>query len=181
MRLQQSRHLLSCALLGASLLLSACGFQLRGTGVDSFHINELQVSALDSHSQTQPLLLDALRNNGVTVRNSAPYHLQLLGEPVYRRALNSSGRASSAEYNLQQQLVYQITDAAGRPLIGPETLSTQRAYVSDRDNLVGSSEEEALLRREMRQELTRQLILRLSHINADDLAERERALGQPVD
>ena len=181
MRLQPPRRLLSCTLLGASLLLSACGFQLRGAGVDSIALDALRVSAQDSHSQTQQQLLDALRNNGVTVRNSAPYHLQLLGEPSYRRALNRSGRSSSAEYQLQQQLVYQITDVNGQPLVGPVTLSTERAYVSDRDNLVGSSEEEALLRREMRQELIHQLMFRLSHINADDLAQRARTLGQPVD
>ena len=72
MRLQQTRYLLSCTLLGASLLLSACGFQLRGAGVDTFQLDALHVSALDSHSQTQQLLLDALRSNGVTVRSSAP-------------------------------------------------------------------------------------------------------------
>lgn len=181
MRLQQTRYLLSCALLGASLLLSACGFQLRGTGVDSLQLDELHLSAQDSHSQTRQQLLDALRSKGVTVRSSAPYQLQLLAEPEYRRALNRSGRSSAAEYQLQHQLIYQITDAAGRTLLGPETLSTQRSYVSDRDNLVGSSEEEALLRREMRLELTRQLMLRLSHISASDLAERQRTLGYPVD
>lgn len=182
MRLQQTRYLLSCTLLGASLLLSACGFQLRGAGIDNgMSLDALHVSAQNNHSPTRQQVLDALRSNGVSVRGSAPYHLQLLAEPQYRRAVSSGSRSAPAEYELRQELVFQITNSAGQPLVGPETLSAQRAYVSDRDNLVGSSEEEALLQREMRQDLTRQLMFRLSRINPGDLAERERVLGQPVD
>lgn len=182
MRLQQTRYLLSCTLLGAGLLLSACGFQLRGTGMDTtMSLEALHVSAQDNHSPTRQQVLDALRSSGVAVRSTAPYHLQLLREPQYRRAVSSSSRSAPAEYEIRRELIFQITNSAGQPLIGPETLSTQRAYVSDRDNLVGSSEEEALLQREMRQDLTRQLMFRLSHISADELAERERGLGQPAD
>ena len=180
MRLQRPRHLLSCTILGASLLLSACGFHLRGSGVDSIKLDELHVSAQDRHSQTHRQVVDALENSGVTVRSSAPYHLQLLDEPRQRRAVSHSRGSTSAEYELSHHLSYQISNTAGQALIGPETLSTFRAYVSDRDNLVGSSEEEALLQREMRQDLTRQLILRLSRLSAEDLAARERALERPA-
>lgn len=181
MRLQRSRHLLSYAVLGVSLLLSACGFQLRGTGTDDIKLNELQVSTWDSHSPAHQQILDALRNSGVAVRSSAPYHLQLLDESKFRSGGGYGRRSTPTEYELTHQLKYQISNSAGQALIGPETLSTYRAYVSDQDNLVGSSEEEALLQREMYQDLTRQLMLRLSRLSADDLAARERALEQPVD
>lgn len=181
MRLQRPRHLLSCTILGASLLLSACGFQLRGSGVDNIALDELHVSALDSHSQTHRQLVEALQDSGVTVRSSAPYHLQLLDEPRQRRAVSYSRGSTSAEYEMSHQLRYQISNTAGQILVGPETLSTYRAYVRDKDNLAGSNEEEALLQREMQQDLTRQLMLRMSRLSASDLASRERALEQPVD
>lgn len=181
MRLQQSRHLLSCTLLAASLLLSACGFQLRGTGVDNMSLDALHVSAQDTHSPIRQQVLDALRSSGVAVRSSAPYQLQLLNESQFRRAVSSGSRSAPAEYELRRELVFQITNRAGQPLLGPETLTAQRAYVGDRDNLVASSEEEAMLQQEMRQDLTRQLMFRLSRISADDLAERNRGLGHPVD
>ena len=176
MHLQRPRQLLSCAILGASLLLSACGFHLRGTGVDDIALDELHVSAQDHNGRTHQSVVEALRINGVTVTDSAAYHLQLLEEPRQRRALSYSSRSTPAEYELHHRLVFQISNSAGQPLIGPETLTAQRNYVRDRDNVTGSSEEEALLRRELRSDLTRQLMFRLSRISASELAARERAL-----
>lgn len=181
MRLQQSRHFLGCAIIGASLLLSACGFQLRGAGVDSIGLDTLDVSTRDSHSPTRQQIVETLQSNGVVVNSSARYQLQLLDEPVNRRAVSYARRSTPAEYELTRELVYQIADRAGRALIGPETLSTRRVYVADQDNLIASSEEEALLQREMRQDLVRQLMFRLSGISASDLANRERAIEGPAD
>ena len=181
MHLQRPRYLLSCALLGASLLLSACGFDLRGTGVDNIQLSEMQVSALDNNGPTHQSVLEALRVKGVRVHGGARYQLELLDEPQQRRAISYSSRAVPAEYELRRLLTFQISNNAGQPLIGPETLSVQRVYVRDRDNVTGSSEEEALLQREMREELTRQLMFRLSRISSSDLAAREQALERPAD
>ncbi|TKA90708.1 LPS assembly lipoprotein LptE [Halopseudomonas bauzanensis] len=178
MPLQRPRHLLSCAVLGASLLLSACGFHLRGTGVDNVKLEELNVTARNSYGPTYQSVLEALQVNGVDVRSSAPYHLQLLNENQERRAVTYTYRATPAEYELTSELTFQISDRQGRPLIGPETFTTYRVYVNDKDNLIGTSEEEALLHREMRQDLTRQLMFRLSSISASDLAAREQKLDQ---
>ena len=178
MPLQRPRHLLSCAVLGASLLLSGCGFHLRGTSVDSVKLDELNVSARNSYGLTYQSVLEALQVNGVDVRSSAPYHLQLLDEHKERRAVTYTYRATPAEYELTSELTFQISDHQSRPLVGPETLSTQRVYVNDKDNLIGTSEEEALLHREMLQDLTRQLMFRLSSISASDLAAREQALDR---
>lgn len=181
MHLQRPRQLLRCAVLGASLLLSACGFHLRGSGVDNFKLDELHVSAQNNNGPTHREVMDALRSSGVAINSSAPYHLQLLDESRNQRALSHSSRSGPAEYEVRRQLTFQIVNSAGQPLIGPETLSTQRAYVRDRDNVTGSSEEQALLQREMGEDLTRQLMFRLTRITPSDLQARERALERPAD
>lgn len=183
MHLQRPRQLLSCAVLGASLLLSACGFHLRGTGVDDIALKELHVSARDNNGPTHQSVMEALRINGVTVSSAAPYHLQLLEEQQLRRALNyvSRSRSTPAEYALRHQLVYQISNSAGQALIGPETLTAERNYVRDRDNVTGSREEEVLLQREMRNDLTRQLMFRLARLSPSDLAARQQALERLAD
>lgn len=182
MRLQQSRHFLGCALIGVSLLLSACGFQLRGSGgAAGIGLDALHVSAQDAHSPTRQQLVETLQSRGVVVNSSARYQLQLLAEPVQRRAVSHASRSTPAEYELTRSLVFQIADRDGRPLIGPETLTTRRAYAADRDNLVASSEEEVQLQQEMGQDLVRQLMLRLSSMSSSDLANRERAIGHPAD
>ncbi|WVM94020.1 hypothetical protein ULG90_10165 [Halopseudomonas pachastrellae] len=79
---------------------------------------------------------------------------------------------------LSSSLIFQIADRQGRPLVGPETLGTQRTYVNDKDNIIGTTEEEELLRREMRQDLTRQLLFRLSSITEGQLSSYESRLNQ---
>ncbi|MEH6388204.1 MAG: LPS assembly lipoprotein LptE [Pseudomonas profundi] len=178
MLLKRPRHLLSCAMLAAGVLLSGCGFHLRGTDVDSVTLEELQFSAPDEHSPTYRQLLAALQSDGVRITDTADYHLRLISDRHERVALSYTSRISAAEYEIRQHLTFQINDSEGRPLIGPETLTARRVYVNDRDNIVGTSEEEDLLREEMRRDMTRQVLFRLSSLTERDLAARERALDQ---
>ena len=178
MSLNTPRLLLSSALLGAALLASGCGFQLRGTGVDNVELSELDVSASNRYGQTYQQVLEALEIDGVQVTSTAPYKLQLLDESVGRRALSYTSRATPAEYELTSNLTFVISDRQGRALIGPETLDTRRTYVNDKDNIIGTTEEESLLRREMRGDLTRQLLFRLSSLTESELSAREQTLDQ---
>lgn len=178
MLLKRPRHLLSCAMLATSVLLSGCGFHLRGTGVDNVTLDEIRLTAPDRHSPTYRQLVAALQSDGVRITDAADYHLQLLSDRHERVALSYTSRISAAEYEIRQHLTFQISDSEGRPLIGPETLTTQRVYVNDRDNIVGTAEEEALLREEMRRDMTRQMLFRLASLTERDLAAREQALDQ---
>lgn len=178
MSLTTPRLLLGCAVLGATLLASGCGFQLRGTGVDNVDLNELDVTARNRYGQTYQQVLEALEIDGVNVTPSAPYQLQLLNESQGRRAVSYTSRATPAEYELTSNLTFQIADRQGRPLIGPETLNTRRTYVNDKDNIIGTTEEEALLCNEMRGDLTRQLLFRLSSLTESELSAREQTLDQ---
>jgi len=178
MSLTTPRLLLSCAVLGATLLASGCGFHLRGTGVDSVELNQLDVSAHNRYGPTYQQVLQALEIDGEKVTPTAPYQLQLLEENQGRRAVSYTSSSTPAEYELSSSLTFQIADRQGRPLIGPETLGTQRTYVNDKDNIIGTTEEEELLRREMRQDLTRQLLFRLSSITEGQLSSYESRLNQ---
>ena len=178
MSLTTPRLLLSCAVLGATLLASGCGFHLRGTGVDSVELTQLDVTAQNRYGRTYQQVLEALEVDGVQVTPTAAYRLQLLNEGQERRAVSYTSSSTPAEYELTSNLTFQIADRQGRPLIGPETLATRRIYVNDKDNIIGTTEEEELLRREMRQDLTRQLLYRLSSISESDLSSRESRLDQ---
>lgn len=178
MSLTTPRLLLSCAVLGATLLASGCGFHLRGTGVDRIELSQLDVTAQKRNSATYQQVIESLKLDGVQVAPTAAYRLELLDESLERRAVSYTNSSSSAEYELTSNLRYQIVDREGRALIGPETVSTRRTFVNDKDNIIGTTEEEELLRREMRQDLTRQLLFRLSSISEGDLSSRESRLDQ---
>ena len=172
-----SRLLLSC-ILGLSLLAAGCGFQLRGTGVDNVDLERLHLTTMRPDSVIYREIRQNLEADGVTITESAPYHLQLLDERTERVAVSYTGRATAAEIELRSSVTFTITDAQGRPLVGPETLGTQRVYVNDRNNVVGTNEEEALLQREMQRDLTRQLLFRLSSLTESELSAREQALDR---
>lgn len=172
-----SRLLLGCV-LGMSLLIAGCGFQLRGTGVDNVDLSQLYLTTMRPDSVIYREIRQNLEADGVTVTESAPYHLQLLDERTERTAVSYTGRATAAEMEVRSSVTFIITDSQGRPLVGPETLSTQRVYVNDRNNVVGTNEEEALLQREMQRDLTRQLLFRLSSLTESELSARERALDR---
>ncbi len=165
-------------LVGVLVLLAGCGFQLRGTGVDSVNLRELRISAPDPNSQTYLQLREALEEDNVLLTDAADYTLQLLSEGHERAALSYTGRASAAEVEISHVLRFQITNNQARPLVGPETLSVRRVYINDRDNIVGTAEEEELLRREMRRDMVRQLLFRLSSLTEGQLAARQQQLDQ---
>ena len=49
-------------------------------------------------------------------------------------------------------------DGSGNSLAEPRSIQASRIYTVDRDNIVGSSEEQALLQREMVDDLVQQII-----------------------
>jgi len=58
--------------IGLAVLLSACGFQLRGTGTTDLALKELDLSARDAYGDTVTQLRQMLVSSGVTVYNGAP-------------------------------------------------------------------------------------------------------------
>ncbi len=66
--------------MGLAVLLSACGFQLRGTGTTELAIKELDVSARNAYGETVTQLRQTLENSGVKVYSGAAYKLVLVDE-----------------------------------------------------------------------------------------------------
>jgi len=151
----------------ALCLISACGFHLRGGGVDSI----LQRVHLSSERGVQLLvpLRQRLSGLGISlVKESARPEVlvHLLANNFNRRTISVTGRVLAAEYELTMSVRYQISrgDTAdslpGQQPKAPQErlLEVSRIYAIDQGNLVGSSEEQALLMFEMREDLVQQII-----------------------
>src|SRR5690606_36458879 len=109
MPLQRPRHLLSCALLGAALLLSACGFQLRGTATEGIPLQETRQSVQHEVRQIHRALRDSLIIHGVQVTDSARCHLQLQ-EAASRRSVGNASCGGPIERELRSELTYVISN-----------------------------------------------------------------------
>lgn len=84
--------------IGLAVMLSACGFQLRGTGSTELSVKEMDVSARNAYGPTVVELRKVLERSGVNVHAGAPYHLILTNEQESDRSATYSGGNHTAEY-----------------------------------------------------------------------------------
>ena len=150
-------------LLVGSLLLSACGFQLRGLAQLSFHNIFIQGSTLSMSKE----LKKSLETNGVkVVTNSedAGLMLELLSEETDKRILSIGGDGKVSEYALSYQVSFR-TRAATNPLWGEvQTVQTSRNFSYNDANLLGKADEEVMLISDMHKDAMRELLRRLTAI-----------------
>jgi LPS-assembly lipoprotein len=138
---------------------AGCGFQLRGLDVRA-SVPPVYVDAAPRHSLADPLRR-ALGQAGVAVVDApeaASLIVALLDERSDRRSVSVSEGALAAEYEVQLGVRYEVRDRADRELIEAHWVDRERVYRADRDNIVGSSEEQALLMQEMQRDLIQQII-----------------------
>jgi len=163
--------------MGLAVMLSACGFQLRGTGTTELTIKELDVSARDAYGQTVTQLRQVLERSGVSLRSGAPYRLSLDNEQQTQRAVTYSSGSRSAEYELTTVLNYSINGLNNVPLLS-DKLEVRKIYVRDGDNITGSDQEGTQTRDEMRRDLVQAMVVRLQMLTPAQLDELQQQADQ---
>lgn len=154
-----------------AVILSACGFSLRGSDILSSKFDTLQLNAQQPNSEFSRLLRRSLEVADVNVEAVLPENLNselpvlaIGDERVVSRPITVNPRARAAQYELRLS----INVALGRAdeyLIDPETLFVERIYFEDIENISGNQEEIELITAEMRRELVNQLMRRLEAVD----------------
>lgn len=162
-------YLVSCI---SYLLLSGCGFQLRGAGTYKLpdSLATLRVIVQGSQSVHDPLRLameDVLRTQagGTVVVQSGDVPLLVLStENIDNQVLtvDTSGKVNA--YLVRYELGFNVVDAAGEPLLPPQTLRLQRDYRFNPLNVLAKEQEEETLRRELRRDALSQIVRRLARL-----------------
>jgi LPS-assembly lipoprotein len=154
------------ALFGLLLaVVSGCGFHLRGwdlrTNIDTVHISSAQRSLIGDS------LKQAVRQADVTEvpdPTDADVVITVLNERRDRRSVSVNRNARVSEYELQHEVLYTIKNKAGLVLSPPQWIGVERTYQVDRENVVGTSEEQALIEKEMRDDLVQQIFRTLNTV-----------------
>ncbi len=160
--------------MGLAVLLSACGFQLRGTGTTELTIKELDLSARNAYGETVTDLRQLLESSGVKVYNGAPYKLYLADEQENQRILSYAGAGRTGEYQVNTVLSYDIIGENNLNLLSSK-LEVQKVFIHDGNNLVGSDQEANDARRETRRELVQRMMLRLQQLTPAQLEQLQQA------
>ena len=156
--------------MGLAVLLSACGFQLRGLGDNQLSIKELDLSARDAYGKTVVQLRQVLEGNGVKIYVGAPYKLVIASEQETQRSASSSGSGRASEYALTSTLNYEIRGTQDRQLIS-DKVQVEKIYVHDGNNLIGSDMEAVQVRNEMRNDVVHGLMAKLQQLTPQRLDE----------
>ncbi|WP_447777679.1 LPS-assembly lipoprotein LptE [Pseudomonas chlororaphis] len=159
--------------IGLAVLLSACGFQLRGTGTTELAIKELDLSARNAYGETVTQLRQVLQSSGVKVYAGAPYKLVLTREQESQRSLSYAGAGRSAEYEMTTVLNYEIQGQNNLSLLS-DKLQVQKVYIHDGNNLVGSDQESLEVRKEIRRDLVQNMMLRLQLLTPTQLDQLQQ-------
>ncbi|MBS7326536.1 MAG: hypothetical protein KIG85_08000 [Thiopseudomonas sp.] len=156
--------------LSLALLLGACGFQLRGTGSFDFAIKEFRFKASDSLAPLAKNLQESLKNQGITLTDSAEYSLYLGHEALSQRQVSFTAGTRTGESMLTSSVLYEIRSGDLPALISGRA-EVQRVMSFNHSHAAASNEENNLLREEMRRELVNQLLLRLQALKPEQLEQ----------
>ena len=160
--------------MGLAVLLSACGFQLRGTGTTELAIKELDLSARNAYGETVTQLRQVLEASGVKIVSGAPYKLYLADEQENQRILSYAGAGRTGEYQVSTVLNYDIRGEKDL-LLKSDKLEVQKVFIHDGNNLVGSDQEANDARAETRRELVQRMMLRLQQLTPAQLDALQKA------
>ncbi len=147
-----------CVLLIA-LLLSACGYHLRGeielpTELKSVYIQGASGPLLEQFkkalisSSVQIVDTPAAAGTIITVSN----------ENTLKRALSLGSGGLANQYGLEYHLNYQVTDKENNEIVKSQPIEIRREYFNNQQLILGKDNEEIVIRNEMYQQTVRTII-----------------------
>lgn len=152
-----------------------CGFALRGGDAISSRFTILELDLTQPNSETSRLLRQRLSVSDVSTKyvsgsdeNSLSSQLPRLiirNEQVTSRPVTINPRARAAQYEMRISITISL-EQSRQMLIQTETLSVDRTYFEDIENITGNREEVEIIATEMRRELVNQIIRRLEAISS---------------
>jgi LPS-assembly lipoprotein len=157
------RHLATLAAAGVVMLVSGCGFHLRGE-VDVPFKNVYIQSAATSQFGTE-LRRVFERSNTVELTDAASHAevvVQILDEQQVQEILSISSAGSVNEYQLLYRVSYRITNNQMDEMAPSDEIRVRRDLTFDDTQTLGKESEVQLLFRDMREDAVQQLMRRLS-------------------
>ncbi len=158
-------------LVAASLLiLSACGFHLRGVG--SLPFNSLYVQGSDSSDLVRDLKR-SLNASGVKITKTpeeAEAALEIMSENSQKNILSLSGKGKVREYEIVYHAIFRVKAGGSEVWGDPQTVELRRDFTYDDTKLLAKDAEEARLATDMRNEAVREILRRVSSLSKQQLS-----------
>ena len=147
------------------LFVSACGFHLRSYNFESSLASYAIVG--QSRMNIAEPLRRGLKQAGIAESRptDAVLLVDLLEQRRERRSISTAGNTRAAEYEISYAVQYRLLGAQNVELTAPTWIARERVYRIDRSNIVGSSKEQALVERELLQDVAGQIIRAMNAVS----------------
>ncbi len=150
-------------LLLLAFTLSACGFQLRGTynlPWETLHVALPENSEL--YFQIKRSIEAGTLTKIVPDAKQASASLVILRNEQHKSILSLSAKGLVREFQLTRTFMYRVQDASGKELLPTSQIILQRDMTFDDERIFAKEAEEALIWREIQQDMVQQLLRRLA-------------------
>jgi LPS-assembly lipoprotein len=144
-------------------LLTACGYQLRGTADLPFERVHVETGGFSLFAAELRRALESGRDVEVTdTPQQAQVVLKIIDEQRERNILSISSTGSVSEFALRYSVRYRIMDNQLQDLVAPSAINLRRDLTYDDTQTLGKESEQELLYRDMQTDAVQQMLRRLS-------------------
>lgn len=171
------RTVLVALLLAA--VVSACGFQLRGTASAQLPYKSLYI-ALPTDAEQSIWLKRYIQSTGGTTLTDRPDQAEATLQQLYDRRekaiLSVNAQGQVREYRLQVTYGFRVVDPKGRVLVPPNEITVIRDMTYNASAVLAKEQEELMLWRDINFDVATQVVRRLSivHPNNPNLEDDQR-------
>jgi len=149
------------AIFVMALLLSACGYHLRGAiqlpeNMKSIYVEGGSGALLEQFKQVMKASSAQLSNS----RAGAGIVIKIFNEDFNRRVLSLSARGKSNEFELNYRLDYEFANAKDVTLMERQSVEIKRDYYNDQQYIIAKDNEETGIRNEMYQQAVQTIVNR---------------------
>ena len=147
------------SILGLILIISACGFQLRG----DINTNFDSISISGGSSSFNKTLQRKFRQAGITIKNvsEAEKIVEIIKNDFTKTILTLTGTGAVSEYQLDYMVTYRFKSKGGQWNL-PVTIQASRNYTYDDSDILAKDEEEKRLVSGMEDQLIKTMATQIS-------------------
>lgn len=148
----------------ACVALLGCGFHLRDQAGLPEAMSQTYLQMDDPRGELARALKVTLAGNGAQITRDRDEATAILSVPLNRlskQVLSVGSNARAREFELIYIVTFELRDADGKAIMPLQRLELRRDYTFDEQQVLGTTGEEALLRKDLRRDMVRLMLLRL--------------------
>ncbi len=140
------------------ILLTGCGFQLRGVRTAHFPFTSIVIHSSDPYDQFSVLLEQTLRAYGIRIAGSAPIILLITAQNFDRSTVGLANVGQTTTYLLTYTVTFELLNVKQQPILPTQTLTIQRNFTISANQISGDLNRQTNLENMMQQDAIQQLL-----------------------